>query len=74
VYSEPKPVGLQKNVHGVLGLPYLPTIMSSIFEAFFLICLQISRVNMLLELLKIEVSVLIRAASMLASIRPRKPE
>lgn len=53
---------------------HLPTTISSLLEAFFLISVQMSRVNMVLLELNTEVKEDIRAANITASIRPLKPE
>lgn len=55
-------------------MSYRPTIIISISETFLRKSDQISRANIVLELLKIEVSDVIRAETILASIKPRKPE
>lgn len=52
---------------------YLPTIMSSVVPAFFLMILYKSSVNKADALLKIDVKSLINAAIITASIIPRKP-
>ena len=52
----------------------LPTMSSSISDGLFRMRVQISIVNMVELELNIEVSELIRAASITASINPVKPE
>ena len=52
---------------------YLPTIMSSLSVACGLIRVQMSMVKRVLLLLKMEAKEDMRAASITASIRPRKP-
>jgi hypothetical protein len=55
------------------GHSYLPTMMSSTSVAFFRTSLQTSMVNRVDEELKMDVKEDIRAASMTANIRPRRP-
>ncbi len=52
---------------------YLPTIMSSRSVAFGLMRVQMSMVNKVLLLLKMEAKDDMRAANITANIRPRKP-
>ena len=56
-----------------LGLPHLPTNNISRSVAVFLIFFQMSIVNKVLELLKMEVSEDMRAARSTASITPLEP-
>ena len=53
---------------------YLPTTICSLGEAFFLILIQISIVNIVLLELNIDVNEDIRAANMTANIIPRAPD
>lgn len=53
---------------------YLPTMSSSISDAFFLMRVQISIVKIVEDELKIDVKELISAANITASIRPVRPE
>lgn len=53
--------------------PHLPTIMSSLSVACGLMRVQMSMVNRVLLLLKMEAKEDMRAASITASIRPRNP-
>lgn len=54
-------------------ISYLPTIICSRGDAFFLILSQMSMVNMVLLELNIEVNEDMRAANITASIIPRAP-
>lgn len=53
---------------------YFPTISCSLSDACRLIRFQISSVNIALVLLKTDVKVLIKAESIAAIMRPRKPK
>lgn len=57
----------------VTSSDYLPTTMSSRSVAWGLMRVQMSMVNRVLLLLKMEAKEDMRAASITASIRPRKP-
>lgn len=63
-----------QGLHGNRMLsPHLPTMMSSLSAAWGLMRVQMSMVNRVLLLLKMEAREDMRAASITASIRPRKP-
>lgn len=65
---------IQKIKHSPKHVFYLPAIISSFSLAERRILVYMSMVKRVLALLKMEVSELIREASITDSIRPRRPE
>lgn len=61
------------NMKNIMYFTYLPTISSSLSLACFLIRFQISMVKRVEALLKMDVKELITAATITATINPRKP-